>query len=293
MTETQTRLASGITALLVILPILVWGGFWGISALVYFASVWAMHEMATMALPEQRNRAFAMLLVFGTPIFALAALSTSTTVPGTDIAVPDRGLLLLAAVALAFQGSALFFLFTAKSTDGLADRWGRFLLALIYVPLLLGLLPSIVVLDGGRGWIWVALAVGWFGDIGGYFAGRAFGKNKMLPLISPKKTWEGFVGGVALAIVGLVIWKFGIFDWTSRGEVSMTLLDCFVIGIFGDVAGVTGDFVESMLKRTWGVKDSGRFLPGHGGMLDRIDAVMFAAPVVWAWLVVVRPLVIA
>ncbi len=293
MTETQTRLASGIGALLVILPILVWGGFWGVLALVYLAAVWSMHEMATMALPEQRNAAFGLLLVFGTPLFLLAALSTSATIPGTDIALPDRSLLLLSALALGFQGSAVFFLFTAESTDGLADRWGRFLLALIYVPLLLGLLPSIVVLEGGRGWIWVALAVGWFGDIGGYFAGRAFGKHKMLPLISPKKTWQGFAGGVALAVLGLVVWKFLIFDWTARGEVTMTLLDCLIIGVFGDVAGVAGDFVESMLKRTWGVKDSGRFLPGHGGMLDRIDAVMFAAPMVWAWLVVVRPLVLA
>ena len=293
MTETQTRLASGFSALFVILPILIWGGFWGIAALAFVAACWAMHEMATMALPEQRNGAFVLLLICGTPIYLLAALSTSATIPGTDVVLPDRGLLLLAVLAFAFQASAVWFLFTAKSTEGLADRWGRFVLALLYVPLLLGLLPSIVAIEGGRGWIWVALAVGWFGDIGGYFAGRAFGKHKMLPMISPKKTWQGFAGGVVLAVVGLIVWKYLIFDWTARGELSMTLVDCLVIGVFGDVAGVAGDFVESMLKRTWGVKDSGRFLPGHGGMLDRIDAVMFAAPVVWVWLVVLRPLVLA
>jgi CDP-diglyceride synthetase len=292
MTETQTRLVSGFAALFVILPILIWGGYWGILGLAYLAACWGMHEMATMGLPERRNGAFVLLLVFGTPLYLLAALSTSSSLPGTDLVLPDRGKLLILALALAFQGSAAWFLFTAKSTEGLADRWGRFVLALLYVPLLLGLLPSIVALEGGRAWIWVALAVGWFGDIGGYFAGRAFGKHKMLPLVSPKKTWEGFFGGVALAVVGLVLWKFLIFPLTARGEATMTLLDCLVIGVCGDVAGVVGDFVESMLKRTWGVKDSGRFLPGHGGMLDRIDAVIFAAPVVWAWLVVIRPLVL-
>ena len=293
MTETQTRLASGFSALGVIIPILIWGGFWGVFVLAFVAACWAMHEMATMAFPDRRNGAFGLLLLCGTPIYALAALSTSATVPGTDLVLPDRSLMLLSVIAFAFQGSAVWFLFTAKSTDGLADRWGRFLLALLYVPLLLGLLPSIYAMEGGRGWIFVALAVGWFGDTGGYFAGRAFGKHKMLPMISPKKTWEGFAGGVALAIVGLIVWKFLVFDWTARGAVSMTLVDCVVIGVFGDIAGVAGDFVESMLKRTWGVKDSGRFLPGHGGMLDRIDAVIFAAPVVWVWLVLARPLLMA
>lgn len=292
MSETRTRMTSGLAAVAVVLPTIHLGGFWGTFVLALIAAVWGLHEMATMALPERRNGAFGLMVLLGAPLFTIAALSTSTVIPGTDIAVPDRSLLLLVSVVVAFQASAAWFLFTAKSTDGLADQWGRFLLSLIYVPLLLGLLPSIVALEGGGGWIFIALGVGWFGDIGGYFAGRAFGKNKMLPLISPKKTWEGFAGGVALAIVGLILWKYLIFDWTARGEVTMTLVDAVVIGIFGDIAGVMGDFVESMLKRSFGVKDSGRFLPGHGGMLDRIDAVMFAAPVVWVWLVVLRPLVL-
>jgi len=126
--------------------------------------------------------------------------------------------------------------------------------------------------------------------MGGYFAGRAFGRHKMIPLISPKKTWEGFAGGVALAVVGMLVFKFGFVDPLMGDSSPLTVLDCIVVGVIGDIAGVVGDLVASMLKRNHGVKDSGRFLPGHGGMLDRIDAVLFTVPTVYVWVVVGRPL---
>ncbi len=290
--ETRTRLLSALAALVVVIPMLLWGGFWGISGLAFGVVVWALHEMATLLMPEQRRWAFPAMLGFGAPIFALAALCTSEVVPGLDVALPDRFLVLLTTLVIAVQGSAILVLFTAKSTEGLADRWARFLLSLLYAPLLMGLLPALVQLEGGLAWVWVPLVVGFFGDIGGYFAGRAFGKHKMLPTISPKKTWEGFFGGVGLAVVGLMLFKVVFFGMIARDGSSMTWLDCVVLGVVGDVAGVVGDLVESMIKRTVGAKDSGRFLPGHGGMLDRIDSVLFVAPVVTLWLVVFRPLVL-
>lgn len=289
--DLRARLWSGLAALAVILVPLGSGSFWAIAALTATAAVWGLHEMATMGLRAQRSWAFPLLVALGLPLFALAGLSSHPTVPGTDLAVPKTGFLLLALLVVAVLGSAGAFLFTAKDTEGLADRWARFLLALLYVPLPMGLLTALVGFDGGSGWVWVPLFVGWCGDIGGYFAGRAFGKNKMLPLISPKKTWEGFAGGVALAVVGLGIYKVVFFDRMAQSSLPLTWLDCVVLGVVGDVAGVIGDLVESMLKRTWGVKDSGRFLPGHGGMLDRIDAVLFTVPVVYTWAIVVRPLI--
>lgn len=288
--DLRARLFSGIPAVLVILVPLGWGNFWGVYLLAAVAMVWGLHEMATMGLPEERRWAFPLMLAFGVPLFTLVALASRDSIPGTDIALQRPGLLILSTFVGAVVLSAVAFLFTARSTEGLADRWARFLLALLYVPLLLGVLPGLVGFDGGSGWVWVPLFIGWCGDIGGYFAGRAFGKHKMLPLISPKKTWEGFAGGVALAVFGVAFYKVVFFDRMATSTAPLTWLDCLVLGVIGDLAGVVGDLVESMIKRTWGVKDSGRFLPGHGGMLDRIDAVMFVAPVVYTWAVVVKPL---
>lgn len=289
--DLRARLTSGIAAVAVVVPILASNNFWAVAGLAGVAAIWALHEMATMGLPGERRWAFPLLVALGVPLFLIVATSNQDTEALLGITLPASGLLLMATLVGAVLLSAGAFLFTAKTTDGLADKWARFLLSLLYVPLLLGMLAALVGFDGGAGWLWVPLFVGWCGDIGGYFVGRSFGKNKMLPLISPKKTWEGFFGGVALAIVGLGFYKVVFFDRLAESTVPLGWLDVVVLGIVGDVAGVLGDLVESMIKRTWGHKDSGRFLPGHGGMLDRIDAVLFVAPVVYLWAVVLRPLI--
>lgn len=273
--DLKPRLISGIAALLVVLPDLILGGFWGVLALAAVAAAWSWHEIVSMAMKEQRASAFSTQ--DGLPFWP-DALS------GIDPLLPI--------IVLTLVCSAIYFLFTAKTTEGLGDRWAHFVLGLAYVMIPLGLFASLRGIEpGGRAWLFAPLFAGWCGDIGGYFAGRAFGKHKMMPLVSPKKTWEGFAGGVALAIFGVALLKFAFVD--PFVDVSpLTLLDVVVVGVLAMATGAAGDFVASMLKRNHGVKDSGRFLPGHGGMLDRIDAVMFAVPIVWLWAVVVRPLVI-
>lgn len=289
--DLKPRVISGVAALLVVLPDLIFGGFWGVFALAALAAAWSWHEIVSMAMKEQRTTAWPLGLVLGAGWFCVAAFSTQGGLPGwpAELAGVDP---LLPVVVLTVVLSAFYFLFTAKTTEGLGDRWAHFVLGIAYVMIPLGLFASLRGLEGGRAWLFAPLFAGWCGDIGGYFAGRAFGKHKMLPLISPKKTWEGFVGGVGLAIVGVALLKFVFVDPFVETS-PLTLLDCVVIGVFADAAGAAGDFVASMLKRNHGVKDSGKFLPGHGGMLDRIDAVMFAVPVVWVWAVVVRPLVLS
>lgn len=116
----------------------------------------------------------------------------------------------------------------------------------------------------------------WTNDTGAYLAGRSFGKRKLFERISPNKTWEGFVGGVVLAFfVALNLERY--FGSLMKWEwVTMAL----IIGLFGTL----GDLVESMLKRSLGVKDSGNILPGHGGLLDRFDGLLIAAPLVFVFL---------
>ena len=124
------------------------------------------------------------------------------------------------------------------------------------------------------GWILLYLmTLVWIADIGAYFSGRRFGKNKLAPGISPGKTWEGVIGGV----IANLIWMMLIFSLTDLLE--MSLLWFVGIGLATSAISVVGDLFESILKREAGVKDSGKILPGHGGVLDRFDSVIAAAPV--------------
>lgn len=155
---------------------------------------------------------------------------------------------------------------------------GVALLGLLYVSLPMSLLNVLAFVDKGDGShydyrrIFALLFLVWCSDIGAYAAGKTFGKHKLAPKISPGKTWEGAVGGFLLTL--LMGWALGLF---LLPELSLTyrLVAAGVVAVFGPL----GDLAESMLKRSVGVKDSGRILPGHGGLLDRFDAFLFILPV--------------
>jgi phosphatidate cytidylyltransferase len=126
-----------------------------------------------------------------------------------------------------------------------------------------------------------ALVVTWAGDTGAYFAGRAFGRHALAPHLSPKKTWEGSLAGMAASIVVGVIFQ----RWLHA-----PLAYLVGMAVVGNIAGQVGDLLESAYKRSVGVKDSGAMLPGHGGVLDRIDALILAFPVVWYyWMLTYSP----
>jgi phosphatidate cytidylyltransferase len=175
---------------------------------------------------------------------------------------------------------------------------GAVLLGLFYVPGLLGHLILIREMEPTRGYlslmihrsgadkgflflVWI-MALVWLGDTGAYFSGLLFGKHKLAPDVSPNKTVEGLLGGAAvtaLAAVGLAgWWRLGI----GTGQ-------ALVLALLITALGTLGDLVESKLKRAAGLKDSGSLLPGHGGVLDRFDSLMFAAPAVyWYWKILLR-----
>ncbi len=139
-----------------------------------------------------------------------------------------------------------------------------------------GLLPASVVALRVRedaGWQWVVLlfVVTWANDTFAYFTGRFLGRRPLAPRISPKKTWEGFWGGAAGSVGGALAVKFLFLP-------GLSVQAALVLGAGAAVLGPIGDLSESMLKRAAGVKDSGKIIPGHGGLLDRIDAVLFVAP---------------
>ena len=125
-----------------------------------------------------------------------------------------------------------------------------------------------------------ALVITWAADTVAYFAGRAFGKHALAPHISPKKTWEGSIAGLA----GSLAVGYAFHFWLT-----IPLVHLLAMAFVGNVAGQMGDLLESACKRSAGVKDSGGLLPGHGGILDRIDALILCIPVIWYYLVLVNP----
>ncbi|PYU08450.1 MAG: hypothetical protein DMG33_01495 [Acidobacteria bacterium] len=133
----------------------------------------------------------------------------------------------------------------------------------------------------GRELLLFALVIVWVGDTAAYFAGRAVGRHAMAPRLSPKKTWEG---AVASFVASLLV-SFAFSRW-----INVPLAHLLGMAGTGNIAGQVGDLLESAYKRSAGVKDSGSLLPGHGGVLDRIDALILAFPVVWYyWSLVVSP----
>lgn len=137
-------------------------------------------------------------------------------------------------------------------------------------------LMSVRNLSDGAWWVVCALVVTWMNDTTAYFAGRFLGKHKLYEAVSPKKTVEGAVGGLAGSVLGAVLAHFWFLP-------SLELVPGIVLALIAGALGQAGDLGESLLKRSFGVKDSGAIVPGHGGILDRVDALMLTAAVTFLY----------
>jgi phosphatidate cytidylyltransferase len=167
----------------------------------------------------------------------------------------------------------LFYLIAYSHIPDLSRDLMVNVLCLLYIPLLLGHFVWLRYLSDGQWWIFWLLMVIMAGDTGAFYAGRTWGKTKLYPEVSPGKTWAGVWGGMAAAvIVGVALGRWAL------PEVGLTVLAW--LALFLAVVGLLGDLFESMLKRQVQVKDTSEILPGHGGMLDRLDSLLFAAPLV-------------
>ena len=152
------------------------------------------------------------------------------------------------------------------------------------MPYLLTALVRILMLSHGRYVVLVPFAIAFLSDAGAYFVGIRYGKHKLAPVVSPNKTIEGVLGGIAAAMLGMLIYAV-ILDLGFRFEVNYAL--ALLYGIAGSIAGTFGDLCFSVIKRQTGVKDYGNLIPGHGGVLDRFDSMMTVAPLVEALLMLV------
>jgi phosphatidate cytidylyltransferase len=278
----MSNLAQRVLTAVVLVPILLVALFldptpWSILAIAMSAGAFAHDEFLRMALPVNgvsRDRALglrAAVIALGVAIGALACVfgPSVTLAPSLTLSAMIIGALVLSRRhALA---SAAHHIIVCYSS-------------LLYVVLLVSVWPLFKsALPEGASWLFITLAIAFGTDTFAYFAGRAFGKHKLYPEVSPKKTWEGGVGG----LLGGVVVTLGFGSLWLLPELPM--IHAVILGALGSACGQVGDLVESMLKRGFGVKDSGNLLPGHGGMLDRVDGLLFVAPIVFYYAQLILP----
>ena len=263
------RIISGVIALVGVVSAIVWGGELAVEILVGLVVLIGLDEWARMSSKPHYRVTMPVLLLVGGGLYSAMMWGT----PVSAIAM------------LAVAGLAMFCtgLYAIPDTSGGATTAQSMMTGLVYIPGLLVFVPWTREL--GMDWLFLMLIVTWCGDTGAYFAGRSFGKNKLFERISPKKTWEGAIGGVLLSVVGALIVRSVDGQVQPGGLADVAMHHVVILAVLINVAGVTGDLVESMFKRTYGVKDSGRIMPGHGGVLDRMDSIIFTAPITWIYAV--------
>ena len=237
-------------------------GFWFLLAVlvVFELAVVEYVQLADLLAPGGPHRVLLVLV----PLAAFALAPQLWLQPDLE---PSLGLLGLAFFVLSVCLGALVLLLRVPIEQGLAS-----LGAITYgVPYLALPAASLYHLQQRDPWVLVLLfAIVWLGDTAAYYCGRAWGRRKLAPRVSPNKTWEGAIASLVAAAAAAAVWSL-----LCLGTLPMSLL---VLAVATSVAAQIGDLVESLIKRGAGVKDSGTLLPGHGGVLDRIDALLFAAP---------------
>jgi len=202
----------------------------------------------------------------------LYSVFLSTQMSGIDLLPP---LVLLGTLLAGF----LYFFFDGRSP---MVNLGVTMLGIMYLTLPLSTL-FLINFEQGRWWFLYLLLVVKLADTGAYFTGKAFGKHALAPFISPKKTWEGAIGGLICGIVASLVLDYiadGVFP---AGAFSLSLNQAIVLGAVLSLIGQVGDLAESLLKRDAGMKDS-NLLPGLGGMLDMVDSLIFTAPLLYLYL---------
>lgn len=247
----------GFTALMVIFGILAALEFYRMVAmskappLTYFGLIWT-----ALFILSRNSELLAILESYLKPVPVTPFLLTAAVVP------------------------PLLWLLSRRQKEGAFTSWAWTIAGILYVGWLLSHLVALRGLDAGRNWVFFALFVTWASDTTAFFIGRRFGRHKLAPNISPGKTWEGTMGGILGAIIVSIL-----FFTATPFHLPLTYWQAIPLSILVSIFGQVGDLVESLLKRNMGVKDSGKLMPGHGGVLDRMDSIIFAGVVVYYYVI--------
>lgn len=258
------RWLTGIIAVPALIYIIGPGPRWLFHALLFFISIIGLFEYFRITSPRQPLPI--KIVCFILTFFLFYFIS--------------RGpfLMILAVASLSVIVPLCFYLFFYSDQRSHAfDEMGKIVFGLIYICVPLGLLIFIDKHPRGNIWIFFLLFVIFMTDTGAFYFGRILGKHKLYPSISPGKTWEGAIGGFFSGLLGVVIFSFFFQGYSVNFAM-------WILAASLSILSQVGDLAESMLKRNHGVKDSGKILPGHGGVLDRIDGLLFAVPILYVFL---------
>jgi phosphatidate cytidylyltransferase len=265
----KSNLAVRLLTACLVAPLLV--------ALMFLGPAWAWYGVVLLASGVGAAELFGMTHADDRAAQLAGVLATLATSATLYFAGHDPRALATLLLVIPIAG-LLFTLLRLGAIESAAARATSAIAGPLYVG---GLLTTIGLLrrdqgEAGGAYVLFTLMIAWLGDTGGYFFGRYFGKTKLYEAVSPNKTREGFAGSLAGSSVGALLAHFWFLP-------SLPLLHAIGLALVAGALGQLGDLAESMLKRSTGVKDSGWIIPGHGGILDRIDAVLIASPVVYLY----------
>lgn len=262
----RARLATAAVAIPLLLLLIFVCPPWWLAILVGIIAVLGLIEFALMAFPGRR-REQAVLVGLGTILAVVAAAGP--------------GLPLLAALSATYGGGLVWTYVGRRDFERALADLGVILVGVLYVAFLLPHFVWLRQAEHGSAWVTLVLATSMLGDSCGYFAGQAIGRHKLAPRLSPGKTVEGALAILAGSVTAsLVVSSVLLSDvgWREGAAVGL------ILGVLAQL----GDLAESVMKRTFGAKDSGRLFPGHGGVLDRIDSLLFPVSFVYYYVVVLR-----
>lgn len=256
----KTRVIAAVALLIPLLIFVIWLPKVWTAILFGLASAIAAFELLyqTGHVKHPRLVAYAVMSSFCMSIWSYAGQSQAWLT------------LLVLAVFAAYFGEMM-----ASHVKLTFDKIGMCFVAALVVPYLLTSLVRIHSLLLGRFYIFIPFIMAFLPDTGAYFVGRAFGRHKLAPVISPKKTVEGVVGGAVSGILGMMIYAL-ILDFGF--ELNVNYIYAVIYGVLAAVASVFGDLSFSVIKRQTGIKDFGNLIPGHGGVLDRLDSMVVVGP---------------
>jgi len=258
MTKVVTAILLGVAVLAAVL----WLPNWALAALIFATAAAGLLEYSRMFF-EDRVERWAM---FATG--ALIALWTMGPMPWRKAAS-------LGIVAALFV-LAITVMWRSRELERSAERVGLAIMGVIYLGVAFPIWSWLLRMPRGRALVLLALVPACLCDVFGLIAGKAFGRRKLAPMVSPNKTIEGLLGSLAGSVIGVMAIRFLMLP-----ELSIALSLGLAVLVW--IVSPLGDLIESMQKRSCGLKDSGHIIPGHGGMLDRLDALVFTAPAAFAY----------
>ena len=271
------RILTAIILILAVLALIFFGQLWMITLAAAIVAVLATYEYVQLAAVGTETNGDKLRI----PLWWMAlgtALAFIVTLPGFPV---EGQLPVLSALTLALFAWNGF----RSPLPQVLPNTAEGIFGLIWIAYPLTLIPLLGKKEDGPALVVFLMVCVWAGDIAALYIGRAFGKHKLAPRLSPGKTWEGAIASIVGSVLtaALVVW-IGI-ALTARGNLVLHITEpvwqTLILAAILNIAAQLGDLLESAIKRGAGVKDSGTMLPGHGGILDRIDALLLAAPILW------------